>query len=295
MAAVMENGRGIDHLVLAVRDLGAAEAFFAAAGFTLTPRADHPFGTSNHLAILNGNFLELLAITAPAKIPPPTTGHYGIGGQMQDFLARRQGLAFVVLSSDDARRDHASFLAAGLPTFEPVDFSRAAGQPDGGQATMSFSIVFVVDPAMPDAPHFVCQQHTPEHFWHPEYQSHANAAEAISEVTLIADRPADLMPYYAGLVAPNAVHAEGERLLVETPTGRITVLAPDALAARFAGIEVPLCAPRPYVAGMQFRSADLAATEASLGRGGVDHVKADNALRIAPAAAFGAAIEFVEG
>lgn len=294
MAVLTEAGRGIDHLVLAVHDLAQAEAFFARAGFTLTPRADHPFGTSNHLAILDGNFLELLAITAPEKIPPPTPDRYGIGGQMRDFLARREGLAFVVLYSDDTRRDHQGFLAAGLPTFEPLDFSRAAGQPDGSEATMSFSIVFVVDPAMPDAPHFVCQQHTPEHFWHAEYQSHANGARAIAEVVLVADRPADMIPFYAGLVAPNAVHAEGERLLVETPKGRIVVLPPAALGERYAGIEVPLLSPRPYIAGMQFRCADLGVVAACLEQAGVGHVRADGAIRIAPEAAFGAAVEFVE-
>ena len=46
--------RGLDHLVLTVRDLDAAEARFRALGFTLTPRAHHPFGTSNNLAIFDG-------------------------------------------------------------------------------------------------------------------------------------------------------------------------------------------------------------------------------------------------
>ncbi len=289
-----EAGRGIDHLVLAVRDLDQAEAFFATAGFTLTPRAEHPFGTSNHLAILDGNFLELLAITAPEKIPAPAPGRYDFGGQTRDFVARRQGLAFVVLYSDDARHDYTHFKAAGLPIFEPLDFSRAASQPGGGEAEMSFSIVFVVDPAMPDAPHFVCQQHTPEHFWHPEYQDHANGARQITEVVLVADRPSDLLPYYAGLVAPNAVHGKGERLLVETPRGRIVVLPPEALADRYAGIEVPVLSPRPYIAGLQIRCDDLATVAACLTQGGIQHSRADGWIRVAPGAAFGAAVEFTE-
>ena len=50
--------RGIDHLVLAVRDLEKARTFYQRLGFTLTPRAQHPWGTANHLAQLNGCFLE---------------------------------------------------------------------------------------------------------------------------------------------------------------------------------------------------------------------------------------------
>ncbi len=56
---MMEASRGIDHVVLSVRDLDSAESFFTRAGFTLTPRAEHPFGTSNHLAILDGKFKYL--------------------------------------------------------------------------------------------------------------------------------------------------------------------------------------------------------------------------------------------
>ena len=49
--------RGLDHLVLAVRDLDRAADFFTGLGFTLTPRAEHPFGTSNHLAIMDGGVI----------------------------------------------------------------------------------------------------------------------------------------------------------------------------------------------------------------------------------------------
>ena len=54
--------RGIDHLVIAVRDLDAARATYQRLGFTLTPEARHPFGTKNALVQLNGAFLELVAM-----------------------------------------------------------------------------------------------------------------------------------------------------------------------------------------------------------------------------------------
>ena len=41
--------RGIDHLVIAVRDLDAARATYQRLGFTLTPEARHPFGNCDHL------------------------------------------------------------------------------------------------------------------------------------------------------------------------------------------------------------------------------------------------------
>ena len=60
--------RGIDHLVICVRNMQQAQSRYEALGFTLTPRALHPFGTANRLVQLQGNFLELLCIADPGAI-----------------------------------------------------------------------------------------------------------------------------------------------------------------------------------------------------------------------------------
>ena len=62
--------RPIDHLVLCVRDLDAARRVYEQLGFTLTPKALHPFGTENSLVQLHGNFLELLAVADRSRIKP---------------------------------------------------------------------------------------------------------------------------------------------------------------------------------------------------------------------------------
>ena len=111
--------RGIDHLVLVVRDLEKAHAFYAALGFTLTPRAVHPWGTTNHLAQLRGCFLELLAVPEPGKIAPAKPGEFGFGAFNRDFLARREGMSMLVFESHDARRDQAEFASCGLQTYAP--------------------------------------------------------------------------------------------------------------------------------------------------------------------------------
>ncbi|MBO6820247.1 VOC family protein, partial [Thalassospira sp.] len=46
--------RAIDHIVLCVNDLDAAIAVYTQLGFTVTPRAVHPFGTGNALIQLDG-------------------------------------------------------------------------------------------------------------------------------------------------------------------------------------------------------------------------------------------------
>ena len=65
------SGRAIDHTAVAVRDLDAAAAAYEAQGSTLTPRAQHPWGTANRLIQLpRGNFIELLEIDRPDMLPP---------------------------------------------------------------------------------------------------------------------------------------------------------------------------------------------------------------------------------
>ncbi|MCP5157691.1 MAG: VOC family protein [Ectothiorhodospiraceae bacterium] len=275
--------------------MGAARDLFERAGFTLTPRADLPSGTSNQLALLNGNFIDLLGTSSPERIPPHRPGRYSTSAQHQDLLSRREGLSFVVLTSDDARLDHETFLAAGLPASEPVDISRPAGQPDGTVATMSLSIVVVGDPKLADAQHFVYQIRTPQYFWHQAYQEHANGALEITEVVLAADEPQTLAAFYRVMFSPGAVHRRDTRLEVETAKGRIVVLPPAELARRYEGIEVAVHAPRPYIAGFQVASRDLDRVESCLRAGAIAHVRRDDVIRLPPAEAFGAVIEFVTG
>ena len=82
---------------------------------------------------------------------------------------------------------------------------------------------------------------------------------------------------------------------VETPRGRIVVLTPSERAARFAGIEVWALARKPYIAGLQVTTGDLAQAAGCLSAAGIAHAADGESLRIAPAEAFGAALEFVQG
>ena len=281
--------RGLDHLVLTVRDLDAAEARFRALGFTMTPRAQHPFGTSNNLAIFDGNFLELLGVSAPEKIPEHEDGRFSFGQHALEFLERGEGLSYVVLDTADARADHRTFRSSGIATFEPVDFSRGARQPDGAERTVSFTICFALPPD-PAPPHFVCQQrHPPENFWRPEYQAHANGARRISEVVLRADRGEELAPFYAALFGPEALERTADGLVVRTGRGRISALTRAGLRRRF-GVEG---AHDGAIVAMRFAVADAPRAERSLAAGGAPFSReADGALRVAAEHGFGALLEF---
>ena len=68
--------RRLDHLVICVRDLAQAALDWQTLGFSLTPTGVHPFGTSNRLAMFGNNFLELLAVTDVAAVPPAASGRF---------------------------------------------------------------------------------------------------------------------------------------------------------------------------------------------------------------------------
>ena len=63
----MMAGRGLDHLVLGVRDLEADAAFCEALGFTVGARNRHPWGTHNRIIQFPGSFLELITVGEPVS------------------------------------------------------------------------------------------------------------------------------------------------------------------------------------------------------------------------------------
>jgi len=284
--------RAIDHLVLPVGDLEAARETYRRMGFTLTPTAHHPWGTANSLVQLQGNFLELLAVTEPEKIPAPAPGEFSFGAFSQAFLKKRQGLSMLVFQSLDARRDQAEFAARGLETYAPFDFSRQAKLPDGSMATVAFSLAFVTDPRMPDAAFFTCQQHAPQYFWKPDYQRHANGARSVMEVVMLANAPGDLADFFGKLVEPDAVSRSEGALTVTLDGGTLSILDATRLGARFPGTRLRDILRKPYFAGYSIAVDDLEVAEGILNRNGIATKRAGDCVRVAAEHAFGAVIEF---
>lgn len=258
--------RGIDHLVLAVEDLGVASGFYESMGFTLTPEAQHPFGTGNRLAQLDGGFLEVLGVTRPELVADAAPGAFSFAAYNRDFLAEREGFSMIAFESLGPDRDRADFEAAGLAPADPFSFSRMARQPDGAEVEMGFDLTFVPRDAAPDAMVFTCShRHAPEHFYKPEYQSHANTATRISAVTIEsgdADATRDFL---------TALDADADMFEVVPARGE---------GERFAGFTVAV--------------ADADAAARSLKDGGVAFREAGSGLVVGPGVAHGVRVTFAE-
>jgi catechol 2,3-dioxygenase-like lactoylglutathione lyase family enzyme len=192
---MMASERRIDHLVLAVRNLEAVAAFYERLGFQVGARNRHPWGTENRLVQFRSSFLELITVgDDPGLIPPHQPGRFSFGAFVRDYLEKREGLAMLVLDSPDAEADAAAFARRGIGRFEPFSFERTGRRPDGTETRVAFSLAFALDPTLPDAAFFVCQQLYPEAFWNPAFQIHPNGAWDVRSVTL-------------GVAAPSA-HAD---------------------------------------------------------------------------------------
>jgi hypothetical protein len=238
-------GRGIDHLVLAVRDLGHGAALYERMGFTLTPQAQHPFGTGNRLAQLQGGFLEVLGVTRPELIADAGPGEFSFGAYNRDFLASREGFSMIAFESAGPDRDRAAFEAAGLEVAAPFAFTRMARQPDGSEVEMGFDLTFVPRETAPAAAIFTCShRHKPEQFYKPAYQSHANGALRIKSVAIETADPVATNAFLAAMDVDPALFevdvgvVSGERLAGYAVTVEDTTAAAGALRAGGVAFEV---------------------------------------------------------
>ncbi|MBM3606471.1 MAG: VOC family protein, partial [Alphaproteobacteria bacterium] len=78
--------RRIDHLVLAVRDLDGAAAFYERLGFHVGARNRHPWGTENRLVQFQSSFLELITVREDAAIAPHGPRFFSFGAFVKDYL-----------------------------------------------------------------------------------------------------------------------------------------------------------------------------------------------------------------
>jgi len=177
----------LDHLVVNTRfDTDAAEALFAGLGFTLTPRGHHSLGSINHLAVFRRGYLELIGLP--------------VGGATlrQEIVDSPAGIDGLVFASRDATASHAALSAAGFALQPVQQFSRPVEV--GGQEQLArFSTVRLLPGQLPGGRVYVCQHHTPELIWRPEWTDHANGVRQIAGLVVVGTDPESVKQAYARL------------------------------------------------------------------------------------------------
>ena len=211
-----------DHAVHAVRDLDRAAATYRRLGFTLTARGGHPkLGTANHTVMLGRTYLELLTVVEPREE----------NRRWRETLAAGEQLASIAYGSRDAAHTQATLRARGIAASDLLDFSRPV-RLDGAVVEARFTITQLPAEATPALPGFVCQHHTPELVWRPEWQRHANAATELVALTIVHPDPAAVTPAYDRLLGRASVHPHPGGIALDLLGTRIWIVSPAYAAHR---------------------------------------------------------------
>ena len=274
--------KGLDHVVVMVDGIAAAEAAYRRLGFQVQPRGFHKkLGTANHLMIFDKDYFEILGIVEDTEF----------NAERREWLKDGGGLANVALATDGADLAHDAFKQAGLQPDAPL-FDRAV-EVAGRMEHAKFRTVRIPKTHMPVVGFFVCEHLTPEFVYRDEWAKHPNGARGILGVTVIAEQPAkwiaDLEKYFGA----GSVRRDGEGLVVDTGTQPIRYLTRKDYALRYPGV-APV-RPGDHPALLSVRVDSLAACEALLKKNGVAVVKPDpSRLIVPPSEAAHLTLEFAE-
>ena len=271
---------GLDHVVIAVRDLERARDTFARMGFSPAPRGVHSTGSSNHNIMLGSDYFELLHV--PAANPLQAYYH--------DFLRQHEGLAALALAGDNANAAIPVLTEHGFEPSAPRDFSREVTQ-GGRTGTARFRLTNIAPHTTPGAQVFICQHFTPELVWLPELQRHANGATGIAAVAFVADNIAYLAGVYGRVLGAWPERIE-EGLIVATGSAPLAFCTRQTLQLRLRDVELPRRAA-PLAAALFIRVADRAHAARSLREGGFSPKRmSDGAYAIDASEAHGVTLVF---
>lgn len=219
---------GLDHVVLAVRDLAAAADRWRALGFTVSPRGLHSeyLGTANHTVMFDDDYVELLGVVAPTPFNTPT----------RDFLSAGPGLERLALRTDDAAAGLAALTGAGIAGLGPFEFRRPVSLDDGAISEAAFRVfLWPLDERPGGANVFACQHLTRETVWLKSLTGHANGARGLKRIEIVSPDPAADAALAGRMLGVEVkATAESAHALAMGPRGaEIAFLDAAAFAARW--------------------------------------------------------------
>jgi catechol 2,3-dioxygenase-like lactoylglutathione lyase family enzyme len=285
--------RGLDHIVHAVRDLDAAAEFYRRMGFTIGARNRHSWGTHNHVVQLPGFFIELLTVAEPEKLGEDDISRL-FGRFNQSFIEQGDGFSMLLLESKDADGDVEAFRQAGIAASDKKShFEREAKGPDGAPIKVGFSLAFAEDKCAPSVHFATCQQHHPQNFWNPAFQTHANGVKNIRGVVMVAGDVGAHSKFIAALTGVDAANfhkADGE-ISAATPRGTLSVMSPKRFELMF-GAPAANASQVGRLAAVRFEVGDVAKTGRFFGKAALPHRSYDGGLVIDASDALGACMSF---
>jgi hypothetical protein len=264
----MNASFGIDHPLLATRDIGALRNRLIALGFTMTAIGQHPWGTSTSLAMFDGCLLEIMGIYDDSLLDEVPAGAFRFGRHIHAYLQKREGVALSALHSTDSVEDAARAAKEGFEVAGHLEFGRHVILPDGTAGRTKTTLALLPDPVFPRLSFFLCQQHRPEFIYVPAWLTHENTATGIGGVTVLADTgdQAALRVKLTGIYGEPAAINGG--FAVPTANGPMRVQDYAAVTAAFGSLPADIYDDGPCIVAMDILVKNTATMRDFLVQGG---------------------------
>ncbi len=274
--------RGLDHAVIAVRDLEQAAETFRRLGFVLTPKGRHAeWGTANHCIMFGQDYIALQGVD----------GTGAEADRLRAFTDRGEGLIGIAIGSDNGAAAIDSLRRGGLDIPDPASLSRRLETPRG-TATLMFSEALLPAEATPGVRSRLVQHITAERERFPEWLAHPNGAFGIAAVTAIVEDPAALTSSWDRVFGPHSAVLTDATVTVHTGRGLVFLTNPDDLTQLHPDAELDELPPPPALVALALQVADTGRAAELLARNGVEFSRdSEGTIRIPPSEAHGVFIE----
>jgi hypothetical protein len=284
----MKNAiRGVDHPVIAVRDMEGAHADYKRLGFTMPPRGSHiEWGTGNWCIMFADDYLELRGIIDSNK------ECHGL----DRFLERRQGLMGVALATNDVEKCHALLEESGLHPGSVRQLKRNF-ELEEGTVQPQFSLCFLDEAEAPGLMSVVMLQHmTPELIRRPDWLHHANGARGVASMTAVVEDLEAAAVAHARLFGAEAIRRDGPCLVIEAQgNSSIRVVEPSEFEKLSPGLSVDKTVEVPGLVSVTLTVDDVDATARHFAARQIDfEPTGDTGIRVAPEEACGVNLIFEE-
>jgi catechol 2,3-dioxygenase-like lactoylglutathione lyase family enzyme len=281
----------LDHVGIMMRDLDAGVERWHKLGFKLSRRSAQmgmvpgksgmaPWATSNHCAMFERGYLELIGITNPENFNPWTA-----------FLDRFEGPHITALRCEEADRTYAA-LSVRIDHFDPP-LQRLRNAPYGdGERPFKFRNIFSQDAHFPEGRFIIIEHQSPEVIWQENLMMQPNGAKSLAGLIFCADTQSGTLDRLVRISGEHPSELEGRKLLKLGGGGWLSVIDAVGFAVRYPGAPEP---SQPAVAASVIEVESLAYLAAILGKNGVlFHWSDRTSLWVGPEEANGAVIEFIE-
>lgn len=271
----------LDHVVINVADrLDEASTLYRKLGFQLLERGHHSLGSSNHLAIFNENYLEILGFEQKSDDKQKLTWEAPLG---------LTGLVWKTQSADD---EFIHLEQQGLDEAPPASFHRPVRLPNGHETNARFKTVKLRRSLIPNGYSFFCQHETPDAVWQADWQIHPNGVKNISEFVIVAQDPARAARVYSQLFGEHRIQAShGGALVLKAGNATVRIASEDYARRRFGTLPEDYDGT-PRMVGLSFLVDDLTQVKTCLRQGEINFREEDGDIIVAPDQAFNLALRF---